>query len=153
MRTVAQLQNSDIDGRLEFQFSALSNTTFLALQNSSHHTGYSFDRFAEKLRHWTVILKMGRGVIDTICQRASEMLYEIMAVSLFSLPITVVLATRSFATCMPRSLVSCPSPWIFEQKRDCSWSSSYAQDHSLVLHSSLCSSPWNFKLKRAMVAS
>ena len=72
--------------------------------------------------------KMGGGVIDTTCQRASKMLYEIIAVSLFPhLPTPALLAARSCSHVMltvtlARSLVLRSSPWIFKQKRDCSQS-------------------------------
>ena len=58
---------------------------------------------------------MGGVVTDTNCQRASQSLYETIAVSLF-------------ARLPPRALLACDtssatfSPRIFEQKRDCSQS-------------------------------
>ena len=71
-----------------------------------------------------ITLKMGGVVTDTNCQRASQSLYETIAVSLFArLPPRALLAllVRYSATFPPR---------IFEQKRDCSQSNIY--QHSII---------------------
>ena len=68
-----------------------------------------------------ITLKMGGVVTDTNCQRASQSLYETIAVSLFArLPPRALLATSSLAR---DSCSATFPPRIFEQKRDCSQSS------------------------------
>ena len=67
-----------------------------------------------------ITLKMGGVVTDTNCQRASQSLYETIAVSLFArLPPRALLATSSLAR---DSCSATFPPRIFEQKRDCSQS-------------------------------
>ena len=65
-------------------------------------------------------LKMGGVVTDTNCQRASQSLYETIAVSLFAR-----LPPRALLAASPLARDSCSAtffPRIFEQKRDCSQS-------------------------------
>ena len=69
-------------------------------------------------------LKIGGVVTDTNCQRASQSLYETIAVSLF-----VRLPPRALLAASPLARDSCSAtffPRIFEQKRDCSQSRDFS---------------------------
>ena len=60
---------------------------------------------------------------DTNCQRASQSLYETIAVSLFAR-----LPPRTLLAASPLARDTCPAtfdPRIFEQKRDCSQSNEF----------------------------
>ena len=65
--------------------------------NHSWHLNTALIDLRKKLDTKVSYSKLGGGVIDTNCQRASESLYETSAVSLFArLPTPVLLAARGF---------------------------------------------------------
>ena len=81
-----------------------------------------------------ITLKMGGVVTDTNCQRASQSLYETIAVSLFArLPPRALVATSSLAR---DSCSATFPPRIFEQKRDCSQSDQNKVNPSLAFNPS-----------------
>ena len=77
----------------KFRFFPYPIQALLALINSSHLTGYSYDQFPEKLKQCSVIFQNGwRCYLHGLYEMALKLLHETTAPSLFTcLPILALL--------------------------------------------------------------
>ena len=89
------------------------------LNHSSHLTGYSFDRFTQKIR--VSYSKQRRGVISVTCQNVIK-LYETRAVTPFTHLLTPVLLAAHGIHCLFTVMLACllvlPSLHRFLRKRE-----------------------------------
>ena len=67
-------------------FLSLCDTGFFGVEALFTSSEY-FGAWSVKIWHWSIMLKMGEGVIDTNCHRASKLLYETRAVAILPLPL------------------------------------------------------------------